>query len=71
MSELKKIKRIIIISEQGVSIYYADKEREILKEYYTNDCSEPEILECYRVYKNGYLETEIRATRNLIIEYDV
>jgi predicted DNA-binding protein YlxM (UPF0122 family) len=72
MNEQKKIRSLFVAHPFDTGDFYrADKETQILKEYYSDDCSQSATLECYRVYKNNVLKTEIRTTRNLIIEYAV
>jgi hypothetical protein len=74
MSE-QKIKSIFIPSCYIGDFYEADNKTKILKEYYSDDVTQTNYLECYRAYKNNALKIEIRATRNneyyIIIEYDV
>ena len=64
-----KIKSIFVKSCGEGDFYVAKNGIEIKKEFYSDDCAQPDYLECYKVYDKGILKTEIRCVRDIIIDY--
>jgi len=65
---METIKRIVVVTEQGIESFFKSDDTEIKEAQFRGDCGDP--YPCFHVLKDGVVKNEIRCIHNVVIEYE-